>query len=321
MPQASPVTSVRQLIVAKSDGVLPASIALQSMILVSLGASPFLTALLPFQISAALGLMLSIIMVLVSFAAALVVTARTWAAMDQLAFAVLAKRVGQPFDRDAPRLRALETAPLGALIMTLLEVAMVACVLISSAAGITFAMIGPIGLPSPFTARPGPVEIVVYFSDQALKGGLLDLCEVFRISISDVSIHSPGFGNLFCYGLFGFRALMSLLTLQLLLLVASYRFFASRDGRFTLPEQLDNARRDADAARKNELSSEAARSLLEQERQEARESTAANNVLESSKAKRYLEINRAMKKGDHVDQASLRWWERIRVQLKLDQIK
>ncbi|KAB2910923.1 MAG: hypothetical protein F9K29_23755 [Hyphomicrobiaceae bacterium] len=181
------------------------------------------------------------------------------------------------------------------------DVVAVACVLVLAASGITYTLIQNIGVESPFNVKPENWQVGLYFLDHAMKGAFFDFCEVFQVSLQKTLTHRAAFDNPFAYGIVTYRLLMNFLTLQIILLSATYIFFARRDERVTIPDELHKAKQAASAA-------SSAYYGLKREVEDKQALQKAKRILNGRDYGKFVRITREKDEGRYVDRKSYKWW-------------
>jgi CRISPR/Cas system CMR-associated protein Cmr5 small subunit len=256
-----------------------------------------------------LHLSISLVGVIVALAAVAHVVVKTVLLADSAAFAVMAKRFGQDYE-PSPSLKALETNRLWGFLQLAADTFVVGCVLATAASSITYSVIHHVSLANPFSVQPTILHTLFFYFDHAIRGLLFDFCEWFRISFQKTLEIEHRLDAPFAYFLFGYRKLMSALTIQIVLLAATYAFFASKDERATVTEELQEAKTAAAAARNRVWQ-------LQAEIQEKEGLEKARRFLKPRELGRYIRITELKAVGQYVEKRDYRWWRGIRERLGL----
>jgi hypothetical protein len=298
------------------DRWLPAQLLLRAPILLLCAAFPFLTGLLTLvpTLDEPRNLVVvtaSLVTVSVSLSAVAYVVVKTVLLADSAAFAVMAKRFGQDYE-PSPSLKALETNRLWGFVQLAAETLVVGCTLATSAASITYSLVHHLNFPSPFAIQPTIVQTLFYFFDHAVRGLLFEFCEWFKVTFQRSLEIEHRFDAPFAYLVFGYRKLMSALTLQIVLLAVTYVFFASKDDRVTVTKELADAKNAAAAARNRVWE-------LQAQIQEKEAVDKASRFLSPRDLKKYVRITEAKAEGQYVEKRDYRWWRGIRGRLGLDE--
>lgn len=146
----------------------------------------------------------------------------SWIIAREGRLAIRAKQLGLTQELTS-ELRQLHDSPRSGLLLLVFIVAIVALTLIVTASSVTHGIVSNFDWEGPFRQRdPGPLNVLLYFADEALSGLTFRLCDDLGVCSSlGVSIPAklePAGQLWFRILMWGFKAAIGLLTIQVLYL-------------------------------------------------------------------------------------------------------
>lgn len=152
-----------------SNSFLPASTWLTILLLSGISLVPFLVD----PLNSAVGLQIEPIFALIAlvgpFFVIILVVVKTLILADAAAFAVMAKRIEQPF-QPSPLLEGLEQSRFLGFLALAAEVLAAGLMLALSASSITYTLVHHLGFQNPFNADAKSWQVILYYLDQAMRG-------------------------------------------------------------------------------------------------------------------------------------------------------